>query len=788
MLSPADTQLARRDSALESALKILLNEEMFGETLRQHLPTLELGRPRATYVRYKPNTNCLVAYELELNGRILDLYAKAQRLGTNLKTTIKVSREIDHRIPELLRIGLDKSEICVSFFPHDRKLKTLARINQHDKRRGLIGKLLPDYKELAEGHIEKLRYKPERRFVARLSSPARNALLKIYDNVSFLSAYPKARVFTSSGPLKIARLLGANERRNVLAFEWVEGRPIEGPASSSTYSLIGEALAELHAQTVSLPYRTRTQEINTLCALVKDLVHLVPSEQKRLSALSRRITEALLRFDVPARPTHGDFYSDQALISTGTIAILDLDEAAWADPTNDLGNFLAHVECEFLCGRFPSSVVEEIKAALLEGYCRGSGRVVPPALLAAQTAAALIRLAPQPFRLRKDNWLHRTIVINRRAEEILESNQIKRTKNTNEKAEVFDPFGVAKDSAMPFLKRALDPKEALKELRPRLERSLRGRIDLQAIRVTRHKLERRCLIEYELTISRGARSETPVTVVGKARSRGADERCFQLLSALRAGGFDENSCDGIAVPEPLAVVPEFCMWLQRKVPGINSGAHFSQCGGEWISPRIVEAIVKLQLSRIVTSRIHTIEDELEILRRRLTLVQKQRPCWTSRLERLMSACLRLGHSLPSVRHSLAHRDFYADQVLVDGERLYLLDFDVCAQADPALDAANFIAHLLEEGIRHPSFAQRLLDGARQLEERFLEFAGHEARATLSAYVTLTLARHVQISSLFLSRQSFTEAILNECERRLQISACMPYLQLSSRSEGVSHAI
>src|SRR2546426_6826530 len=63
---------------------------------------------------------------------------------------------------------------------------------------------------------------------------------------------------------------------------------------------------------------------------------------------------------------------------------------------------------------------------------------------------------------------------------------------------VTDPFGVAGDRTMPTLELALDPSVAQQQLGQRLSR-LAGRdgcVHVRAIRVTRYKPGRRCVIEY----------------------------------------------------------------------------------------------------------------------------------------------------------------------------------------------------------------------------------------------------------------------------------------------------
>src|SRR5438093_7338364 len=69
---------------------------------------------------------------------------------------------------------------------------------------------------------------------------------------------------------------------------------------------------------------------------------------------------------------------------------------------------------------------------------------------------------------------------------------------------VTDPFGVAGDRTMPTLELALDPSVAQQQLGRRLSR-LAGRdgcVHVRAIRVTRYKPGRRCVIEYDVDVRR----------------------------------------------------------------------------------------------------------------------------------------------------------------------------------------------------------------------------------------------------------------------------------------------
>jgi hypothetical protein len=331
---------------------------------------------------------------------------------------------------------------------------------------------------------------------------------------------------------------------------------------------------------------------------------------------------------------------------------------------------------------------------------------------------------------------------------------------------VVDPPGSADDPKMPFLARALDPVEARRQLEGRLP-SLTGRIHLRAIRMVRHKPGRRCLIEYVVEVERPDAPSETIVLVGKARARGPDLPSYRLQKSLWNARFGHDSEDGVCVPEPVGLIPEFHMWLQRKAPGTVATRLLPEPGGAALARRIAEAAHKLHRAGIPPfRRPHTMADELRILHERLPLVAQMEPRWAKRLGRVLDACDRLGGTVPEPEPRGIHRDFYQDQVLVDGQRLYLLDLDLYCEGDPGLDIGNFIGHLIEQSLRATGTPDALEEQEEALEERFVELSGEATRAAVQAYATLTLARHVHLSTLFPERRPCTESLLELCEERL----------------------
>lgn len=333
---------------------------------------------------------------------------------------------------------------------------------------------------------------------------------------------------------------------------------------------------------------------------------------------------------------------------------------------------------------------------------------------------------------------------------------------------VRDPFNSTADSELPSLTLALDPVEAKTEFKRRLPRlsGENGKLRLKAIRVVRHKPGRRCVVEYDVRVQRPDLPSETVTLIGKTRVRRFGNEGYRLQERIWNAGFDSASGDGISVPEPIGVIPRFRMWFQRRVPGETATRLLAAPEGVELASRIAMAIHKLHRANVPTEHQHLMMDELRILHECLAKVQGQKPEWSTRLERILAACDRLGTSVPEPRLSGIHRDFYSAQVVVHERRIYLIDFDLYCLGDPGLDIGNFIGHIIEQSLRETGNASTWAEQERALENKFVELAGEQCRPAIAAYTTLTLVRHIYLSTQFPSRQTFTLPLLQLCEQRL----------------------
>ena len=390
MLSPADAALCARDRSLPT-LSWALDHERLMATLNAALPGSPLAEVRPRYVRYKPGSSCLVACTLnthrgtsvQASVRIFAPAAAPDKLASAHK------REVH---PSALGPGLlpfPALHADVRLYPNDHELTTLWRMNDQIQRRRLLDRCGIRDNALAEAEPVLLRYKPERRAVFKLSSGVRAVAVKLYTTEGFHRALRGA---DAAAGVPRPQLLAADEHARAIVWEWIDGRPIDlrcGP----DLSLLGATLQSLRA-TQSLR-ETRTSDRRTELAVAADAIRaLNPALGVTAADVAEQIAAALPgpRAGVFC---HGDLAPDQMIVSGDELLLLDFDRVRRDHPVADAARLLARVSCDVILRGGPAPL-PTLSDALAPGE-------LAPAL-PAFTAAELLAVATDPFRLRRPDW------------------------------------------------------------------------------------------------------------------------------------------------------------------------------------------------------------------------------------------------------------------------------------------------------------------------------------------------------------------------------------------------
>ncbi|MCF7993007.1 MAG: aminoglycoside phosphotransferase family protein [Thiohalocapsa sp.] len=788
MWPDSDAALAARDPGITS-LSLVLDPAALAARLRAELPGCPAGLTLAKrYIRYKPATNCLVAYRAEAGELSVDCYAKAYGSDARNKLRKAARRQA---VPGPFgngRVVLEDAGVIVVFHPNDDKLPGLATLVDNIRSgRPIAAQDGPG----GPFSLQTLAYKPERRFVGRVDGehgPA--AVIKAYRPDAYPAALQRARI-AATLPM-LPRLLGHEDETASIALRWEPGRTLAellctSRATPDHAHEAGRLLAALHSagpDHAGLPARCSDAELAGADALADTLGWLSPDCAGPARALAARLRRALrpAAGDVSANRTllHGDFYASQVLIGAACVRLIDGDELCSGDPAADLGHFIADLEYMTLVGALTEERAVLAADALLGGYRSGGGSVGERALRA-YTALAMVQLLHRPFRECRPSREQDTRRWIARCNAVLDADAAPRAhrpkqtggglrdhhKHAPRLASLSPGPAARKSSADPdmgFLEAACNP--ALATLA--LGEALRiGSVDVPprvlSARLLRHKPGRRALVEYRLA----PHPRLPTRIIGKARARGLNLRTWRLMQALRHSPPAWEGPYLTDIPPALGIVPRWHMWLQTRVPGETLWRGLLAPAPEELAEGVADALHALHSAPVTPERTHGIDEELEILKRRLRDAASRRPDLAARIARVGDTCIDLADALRERPVATLHRDFYPDQVLVDGKRLYLLDLDLVSRGDPALDVGNFVAHLQEYDLRCCGHVRRSSAAQSAFTSRYRSLSGDPGLQEAAAlYTTLTLARHIDISGLIPERAPYTERMLVECEARL----------------------
>ncbi len=666
-----------------------------------------LGPMRHAYLRYKPGTSCVAGLVPEDGG-----------LGAYAAMTYPAERWAEIRARpkwssgETPAIFLDEHQCALVPLALERRLRP-ARLLTSPKH---LARCL-DAVNLKGCALRILRYKPGRRIVLCAEDPGGlRAVLKFHaGRDAFDHAIAGAR---HSAALGGPALIGADPDHHAVAVAWIPGQPLDASLSSRDHALAGAMLAVSHHRPPpgQLPM-WQAPDPRASCTMIEALLPHLSADLDRLLADLPDLPP------VGGGPVHGDFSADQVIIGPTGATLVDWDRAALGPAARDLGSALAALDLDAIRGAATGDAAE----ALLDGYA--SVCALPDrAEIAAHRRHALLALVVDGFRGRRRAWDDEAASLLALA-----------------LGDGLPPPRPARRIAS--LERALDAAA----MQPALAAAMRsappeGQITAS---LTRLKPGRRAMVRYRLADGR--------VLLGKLSAKGADPHTPRFQERLRKAGLD--GATGIGVPAVVAALDDPPIWLQDAVPGQPLGTALEETSdaSRQAMHRTGQALAGLHATRPQTERRWTHEDELQVLKRAVA----DGPY--SDLYRRSAALLR---GLPKAEEVGLHRDFYFDQVLVAPEAIWLVDLDLYARGDPAIDIGNFLAHLTELALR----AGKPATFYAWLEQAFLDgYAGRRAlppAASIDALHTISLARHVAIAQRFPERRPAIPAIANLCRAAL----------------------
>lgn len=696
----------------------------------------------ACYVRYKPDTNCLVGYRQARTGLPWG-FSVAHRADATDK--LENARRFIQNASVLGRptCGFVDSQrhVAVFRFPHDPRLPFLATRMTDLAAKGAT--------------FEVLSYKPQRRCVVKVTAAdGSRSVVRFYREDEYTNARKAYRQLAvqSSG-----MLISHSDRHCTITTKWHEGdkffsKPL--PELDSQFERAGQWLGLFH-QGINhkLPVVTPGDVLERLDLAVDALGQLMPCHRDRILRIAACIADALpLRVNRLVR-SHGDFHAGQLILKRETDSVemnaIDWDHACNAPAGCDAGSFVAHCLLEHFTSSDATgnAQFERQIDCFLNGYYGVDDNHTLPnrTQLDSYVVVAMLQVAIQPFRSCHPQWREQTTALVEYAERLLRREYKSSANDADLIATVQNPFD---GEDLSWISEALNPQIAATELAIHGSR-------LAEIRPGRLVKNRRCLVEYKF--------EDGACILGKVRKKGIDLRAWHAQqqvydAASRAG----TKLQRLIIAESLGAIPDWNMWLQARLPGLPVNSRQLLSESPDVVHRIGQALGELHQLGVEVDRRHTIEDELEILGAGMDRVLLKRENWSGRIRTIQSACRSFLSKLSTDHETGIHRDFYPAQVILDSGRVGIVDLDLFATGHPAIDVGNFIAHLMEAAIRQSLKIRSVADHSEAFIAGYQSTASPLPRLDIEIMTFVSFARHIQISHRISDRRKSTRKLIRKC--------------------------
>ncbi len=325
-------------------------------------------------------------------------------------------------------------------------------------------------------------------------------------------------------------------------------------------------------------------------------------------------------------------------------------------------------------------------------------------------------------------------------------------------------FAYPLDTALPGLFGAASP-AAMKEQLGRLWRDRRVRVRRVTIRQLGYTPHARAAFDYEV-LGEGRRTGAPELrwLIGKMHAKKPAPRLFADAWAVWSASHGK-----IGLAPPVGFLGPVGMTLQERVRGVRLGGLVDRPGFDSTVRRTARALARLHGLQIPLSSRRKLHEELKGIHRWAGILSAIRPELKARVETLrdrLSAEVQARIRLTAPTHA----DFHHTNVLVEGDRITIIDLDEMAFGDPMVDVGRFLASL-----RVP--ARRAFGRISALEEAGEAFLGEylrrraddQSRARLFEACSLLIAAG---SSFRIQRDGWEEEVhmlLDEVERVLTLA-------------------
>jgi Phosphotransferase enzyme family len=225
-----------------------------------------------------------------------------------------------------------------------------------------------------------------------------------------------------------------------------------------------------------------------------------------------------------------------------------------------------------------------------------------------------------------------------------------------------------------------------------------------------------------------------VRIIAKEFAGDTGAATFAAMKALEAAEAARRDGAPLALPRALFYEPRLRTLALEPAPGRPYRELVDDAGFTGHLHLVGGALAGLHALEVPSLRVATIGDHVaELMRPHPDALAAALPGHADLVARVLAG-LHAGEEAIGYAPVPVHRDFHLGQLFRDRDRVAIIDWDLVARGDPALDLGNFAVYLRT---RVPHAATR---GLEAFLAGYTERAGDEALARMPLYEALTYLR------------------------------------------------
>jgi aminoglycoside phosphotransferase (APT) family kinase protein len=233
-----------------------------------------------------------------------------------------------------------------------------------------------------------------------------------------------------------------------------------------------------------------------------------------------------------------------------------------------------------------------------------------------------------------------------------------------------------------------------------------------------------------------------------------DERWQQSYEMLARTSEAAEASGGLwTAARPVAVVGEWRFVVQSAVGGERFRQTLAELTKDNAGPEdikqierhleaVARAVRSMQQARVVAGPQLDFAALMAMQQRNLDYILESHRAIGNDLRELRAGIERVAAETSPSEPGLAHGDFAHGNVMLDGDRVGIIDFDRMGQAEPAYDVAYFLTHLTSFSLRHPRRAVHMRPLCAHFRESYLDLAPEVSPRRLALYEALDLSAYV----------------------------------------------